>query len=94
MEYTTQDFFKYGETAKAARMSDRLDNLFDEPRCTEPRCKAIHRIRQENFLLDEADKILLDPTATRSAKAFAGIVYEILNGFQQEMSDRRKGIKR
>jgi len=88
MEYTTQDFFMYRDTAAAARMSNRLDNLFDElDRCTEPRCKAIHRIRQENFLLDEADKILLDPTATRSAKAFAGIVYEVVSGFQQEMGE-------
>ncbi len=86
MEYTTQDFFMYRDTAKAARMSNRLDNLFDElDRCTEPQCKASHRIRQENFLIKEADKILLDSNATRSAKAFAGIVYEVLNGFQQDI---------
>ncbi len=85
MEYTTQDFFMYRDTAAAARMSNRLDDLFDElDRCTEPQCKASHRIRQENFLLGEADKILLDPTATRSAKAFAGIVYEVVSGFQQD----------
>jgi len=84
MEYTNQDFFKYGDTAKAARMSNRLDNLFDQlGRCSDPHCKASQRVRQENFLIGEADKILLDPNATRSAKAFAGIVREILDGFQQ-----------
>jgi len=95
MEYTNQDFLMYRDTAAAARMSNRLDNLFDElDSCNDSHCKASHRIRQEDFLLEEAGKILTDPNATRSAKAFAGIVYEILNGFQQEMSDRRKGIKR
>jgi hypothetical protein len=88
MEYTTQDFFMYRDTATAARMSNRLDNLFDElDRCAEPQCKASHRIRQENFLIGEADKILRDPNATRSAKAFAGIVYEVVSGFQLEMSE-------
>jgi hypothetical protein len=87
MEYTTQDFFMYRDTAKAARMSNRLDNLFDElDRCNDSHCKASHRIRQENFLIKEADKILLDSNATRSAKAFAGIVYEIVSGFQEEIS--------
>jgi hypothetical protein len=87
MEYTTQDFFMYRDTAKAARMSNRLDNLFDElDRCTDSHCKASQRVRQENFLLGEADKILLDTSATRSAKAFAGIVYEIVSGFQEEIS--------
>jgi hypothetical protein len=96
MEYTTQDFFMYRDTAKAARMSNRLDNLYDDlNRCNDSCCsKDSHRIRQEKFLIKEADKILLDPNATRSAKAFAGIVYEILNGLQLEMSDKRKGIKR
>jgi hypothetical protein len=88
MEYTTQDFFMYRDTAAAARMSNRLDNLFASlDRCTEPHCRASHRIRQENFLIKEADKILLDPNATRSAKAFAGIVYEVLSGFQEEIDD-------
>ena len=92
MEYTAQDFFKFGDTAKAARMSNRLDNLFGElDRCNDPHCKAIHRARQENFLIGEADKILLDPNATRSAKAFAGIVYEVLNGFQQDTADDNVG---
>jgi hypothetical protein len=88
MEYTNQDFFMYRDTAKAARMSNRLDKLFASlDRCTEPHCRASHRIRQENFLIKEADKISLDPNATRSAKAFAGIVYEVLSGFQEEIDD-------
>jgi hypothetical protein len=85
MEYTTQDFFMYRDTAKAVRISNRLDNLYDElDRCADPHCKASHRVRQEDFLLEEAGKILTDPNATRSAKAFAGIVYEVLSGFQED----------
>ena len=88
MYLKTKDFYTDSDTATAARISNRLDNLYDDlNRCSDSHCKASHRIRQENFLIGEADKILLDPTATRSAKAFAGIVYEILNGFQQEMFD-------
>jgi len=84
MEYTTQDFFNYRDTAAAVRMSDRLDDLYDQlGRCSDPQCKAIHRVRQENFLIGEADKILRDPNATRTAKAFAGIVYEVVSGFQE-----------
>ncbi len=95
MEFKTKDFLIDQDTATAARISNRLDNLYDDlNRCADSHCKASRRVRQENFLLGEADKILRDPNATRSAKAFAGIVYEILNGFQLEMSDRRKGIKR
>jgi hypothetical protein len=86
MGFKTKDFYTDSDTATAARISNRLDNLYDDlNRCADPHCKASHRIRQENFLIGEADKILLDPTATRSAKAFAGIVYEILNGFQQDI---------
>ncbi len=96
MVFKTKDFFIDRDTATAARISNRLDNLYDDlNRCTDSCCsQASKRIHKENFLIKEADKILTDPLATRSAKAFAGIVYEILNGFQLEMSDRRKGIKR
>ena len=96
MEFKIKDFLIDRDTATAARMSNRLDNLFDDlNRCKDSHCSQDnHRIRQENFLIKEADKILLDPNATRSEKAFAAIVYEIVSGFQQEMSDRRKGIKR
>jgi hypothetical protein len=88
MEYTTQDFFMYRDTAAAARMSNRLGNLFDElDRCNDSHCKASHRVRQEDFLLEEAGKILTDPNATRSAKAFAGIVYEVLSGFQEDVGE-------
>ncbi len=81
-----KDFYTDTDTATAARISNRLDNLYDDlNRCADSHCKASHRIRQENFLIKEADKILLDSNATRSAKAFAGIVYEILNGFQQDI---------
>jgi hypothetical protein len=85
MYFKTKDFLIDRDTATAARISNRLDNLYDDlNRCADSHCKASHRIRQENFLIKEADKVLLDPRATRSAKAFAGIVYEVLNGFQQE----------
>jgi hypothetical protein len=86
MYLKTKDFYTDSDTATAARISNRLDNLYDDlNRCADSHCKASHRIRQENFLIKEADKILLDSNATRSAKAFAGIVYEILNGFQQDI---------
>ncbi len=90
MEFKTTDFFTDRDTATAARISNRLDNLYDDlNRCTDSCCQASHRVRQENFLIKEADKILLDPNTTRSEKAFAGIVYEILNGFQQEMGEEQ-----
>jgi hypothetical protein len=89
MYLKTKDFFTDSDTATAARISNRLDNLYDDlNRCNDSCCnQENHRIRQEKFLIKEADKILLDPNATRSAKAFAGIVHEILNGFQQEMGE-------
>jgi hypothetical protein len=89
MYLKTKDFYTDSDTATAVRISNRLDNLYDDlNRCKDSRCNHDnHRIRQENFLIGEAGKILLDPNATRSAKAFAGIVYEILNGFQQEMNE-------
>ncbi len=86
MEFKTKDFFIDRDTATAARISNRLDNLYDDlNRCKGSCCsQAGRRIRQENFLIKEADKILLDPDTTRSAKAFAGIVYEIVSGFQED----------
>ncbi len=36
-------------------------------------------MREENFLIKEADKILTDPTSTRGEKAFAAIVYQIIS---------------
>ncbi|MEJ7862147.1 MAG: hypothetical protein WKF90_11005 [Pyrinomonadaceae bacterium] len=83
MYLKTKDFYTDSDTATAARISNRLDNLYDDlNRCKDSHCKASHRIRQENFLIKEADKILLDSNATRSAKAFAAIVYEILTAFE------------
>jgi hypothetical protein len=89
MEFKTKDFFTDRDTAAAARISNRLDNLFDDlNRCEDSRCnQGSHRVRQENFLIKEADRILLDPNTTRSAKAFAGIVYEILSGFQEDIGE-------
>jgi len=85
MYLKTKDFLIDQDTAVAARISNRLDNLYDDlNRCTDSHCHASHRIRQENFLLKEADRILLDPNTTRSEKSFAGIVYEIVSGFQED----------
>ncbi len=86
MEFKTKDFLIDRDTATAARMSNRLDNFYDDlNRCKDSHCNQDnHRIRQENFLIKEAGKILTDPNATRSAKAFAGIVYEVLSGFQED----------
>jgi hypothetical protein len=87
MYLKTKDFYTDSDMATAVRISNRLDNFYDDlNRCKDSHCsQASHRIRKEEFLIGEADKILLDPTATRSAKAFAGIVYEILNGFQEDI---------
>ncbi len=89
MEFKTKDFFVDRDTTTAARMSNRLDNFYDDlNRCKDSRCsKDNHRNRQENFLIKEADKILLDPNTTRSEKAFAAIVYEIVRGFQEDEGD-------
>ncbi|MEJ7860734.1 MAG: hypothetical protein WKF90_03750 [Pyrinomonadaceae bacterium] len=87
MYLKTKDFLIDRDTVTAARMSNRLDNFYDDlNRCKNSHCNQDnHRIRQENFLIKEADKILLDPNATRSEKAFAGIVYEIVRGFQEDI---------
>ncbi len=88
MYFKTTDFLVDRDTVTATRISNRLDNLYDDlNRCNDLHCQASNRIRQENFLIGEAGKVLVDPDATRSAKAFAGIVYEVLSGFQQETSD-------
>ncbi len=89
MEFKTKDFLVDRDTATAARISNRLDNFYNDlNRCNDSCCsQASRRIRQENFLIKEADKILLDPNTTRSAKAFAGIVYEIVRGFQEDEGD-------
>ncbi len=89
MEFKTKDFLVDRDTATAARISNRLDNFYNDlNRCNDSCCsQASRRIRQENFLIKEADKILLDPNTTRSAKDFAGIVYEIVRGFQEDEGD-------
>jgi hypothetical protein len=88
MNFKTTDFFTDSDTATAARISNRLENLYDDlSRCNNPRHRASRRVRQENFLIKEADRIFHEPNATRSAKAFAEIVYEILSGFQEEIDD-------
>jgi hypothetical protein len=86
MVFKTKDFFIDRDTATAARISNRLDNLYDDlNRCTDSCCsQASKRIRSENFLIKEADRIFMDPSATRSEKAFAEIVYEIVSGFQAD----------
>ncbi len=80
MYLKTKDFLIDRDTATAARISSRLDNLYDDlNKCTDSCCsQASKRIRQENFLLAEAGKILTNADSTRSAKAFAGIVYEVI----------------
>ncbi len=89
MYFKITNFLIDSDAATAARISNRLDNLYDDlNRCNDSCCsQASKRIRQENFLLAEAGKILTDADSTRSAKAFAGIVYEVLNGFQQEAGE-------
>jgi hypothetical protein len=90
MYLKTTNFLIDRDAATAARISNRLDNLYDDlNRCTDSCCsQASKRIRQENFLLAEAGKILTNADSTRSAKAFAGIVYEVLNGFQETGEDQ------
>lgn len=84
MEFKSTDFLIDRDKATAARMSNRLDNLYDDlNRCRESHCSHCNeRIREENFLIKEADRILTDPAATRSEKAFAAIVYEIVSAWQ------------
>jgi hypothetical protein len=85
MYLKNQDFLVDRDTATATRISNRLDNLYDDlGRCSGSHCQDSKRIQQENFLIKEAGKILLGPDTTRSEKAFAGIVYEILSGFQAD----------
>ncbi len=85
MYLKTKDFLVDRDTATAARISSRLDNLYsDLNRCHDSCCQASKRTRSENFLLAEAGKILVDEDQARSAKAFAGIVYEIVSGFQAD----------
>ncbi|MCA1622732.1 MAG: hypothetical protein LC768_10680 [Acidobacteria bacterium] len=80
MEFKTEDFTMDRDTATAKRISNRLDNLYDDlNRCRNPRCNHSNRIREEDFLLTEALKILQDETATRAEQAFAGIVYELVS---------------
>jgi hypothetical protein len=77
MNFKTKDFLIDRETAKVDRVRKRFDNFLDDlDRCKDSRS---NRMREENFLLNEAHKVLTDPTARRSEKAFAGIVYQIIS---------------
>ncbi len=80
MELKTEDFLIDRDTATAKRITNRFNNfLDDQDRCRDSSRGRSNRIREKTFLLDEADKILSDPASTRSAKAFAGIVYAFVS---------------
>ncbi len=80
MELKTEDFLRDRDTVAAKQISNRFDNLLDdEDRRWDSRFED-HSIpiREEEFLLNEAERILDDERATRVETAFALVVSAIV----------------
>ncbi len=80
MNFKTEDFLRERDAVAGRRISNRYDNLLsdEDRRWNSSRVDHSVPIREEEFLLNEAERILDDERATGAEKSFAWVVAEIV----------------